>query len=130
MELLILISAIFLTIGIILRSLSGVATLYVGTAILGLAIAICNVLLPSLIKREFPTQLGLMTGVYSIAMNLFGAMASGISIPIAIRLGFGWQGALGIWGILSFIAILLWLPQMKHRKGRTTAESAKRLAVV
>lgn len=126
MELLILISAIFLTIGIILRSLSGVATLYVGTAILGLAIAICNVLLPSLIKREFPTQLGLMTGVYSIAMNLFGAMASGISIPIAIRLGFGWQGALGIWGILSFIAILLWLPQMKHRKGRTTAESAQK----
>ncbi|MGE7092472.1 CynX/NimT family MFS transporter [Lysinibacillus sp. NPDC048646] len=121
MEFLILISVIFLMIGIILRSLSGVATLYVGTAILGLAIAICNVLLPGLIKREFPTQMGLMTGVYSISMNLFGAMASGISVPIAVSLGFGWQGALGVWGILSFVAILLWLPQMKRIKGRTTS---------
>ncbi|QDQ02965.1 MFS transporter [Lysinibacillus fusiformis] len=121
MEFLILISVIFLMIGIILRSLSGVATLYVGTAILGLAIAICNVLLPGLIKREFPTQMGLMTGVYSISMNLFGAMASGLSVPIAVSLGFGWQGALGVWGILSFVAILLWLPQMKRMKGRTTS---------
>ncbi|MFY0517729.1 CynX/NimT family MFS transporter [Lysinibacillus sp. UGB7] len=120
-ELFILISVIFLMFGIILRSLSGVATLYVGTALLGLAIAICNVLLPSLIKREFPTQLGLMTGVYSISMNLFGAMASGISVPIAVGLGFGWQGALGIWGILSFVSILFWLPQIKRRKERATS---------
>jgi len=115
MELIILISVVSLTVGIILRSLSGVATLYIGTAILGLAISICNVLLPSLIKREFPTRIGLMTGMYSISMNLFGAIASGISIPIAVGLGFKWQGALGIWSILSFVSILFWLPQMKRQ---------------
>ncbi|MDI2588915.1 MFS transporter [Psychrobacillus sp. NEAU-3TGS] len=114
-ELIILISVIFLTIGIILRSLSGMANIYIGTAILGFAISICNVLLPSLIKREFPKRMGMMTGVYSISMNLCGAIASGISVPIALGLGFGWQGALGVWGILSFVSILFWLPQMKHR---------------
>ncbi len=113
-EPLLMASAIFLTFGIILRSLSGVTALYIGTAVLGSAIAICNVLMPSLIKREFPKRIGLMTGVYSISMNLFGAIASGISVPIAVGLGFGWQGALGIWGILSFISILFWLPQMKR----------------
>ncbi|MFE8697607.1 CynX/NimT family MFS transporter [Cytobacillus sp. FJAT-53684] len=115
MEPVILVSIIVLSIGIILRSLSGVATLYIGTAVIGMAISVCNVLLPSLIKREFPQRIGLMTGVYSISMNLFGAMASGISVPIAVGLGFGWQGALGIWGILSFVSILFWLPQMKRR---------------
>ncbi|WP_144509777.1 MFS transporter [Bacillus sp. FJAT-22090] len=115
-ELIILISIIFLTLGIILRSFSGISNLYIGTVVLGLAISVCNVLIPSLIKREFPKRIGLMTGVYSISMNLFGAMASGISVPIAIHLGFGWQGALGVWGILSFVSILLWLPQMKHRQ--------------
>lgn len=119
MEQIILGSIIILTLGIILRSLSGIATLYIGTAVIGLAIAVCNVLLPSLIKREFPTKIGLMTGVYSISMNLLGATASGISVPIAIHLGFGWQGALGIWGILSFLSILTWLPQMKRRNRNT-----------
>ncbi|KAA9029916.1 CynX/NimT family MFS transporter [Niallia endozanthoxylica] len=116
-----LVSIILLTIGISLRSVSGVATLYIGTAVLGLAIAAGNVLVPSLIKREFPEKIGLMTGVYSISMNLFGAIASGISVPVAIGLGYGWQGALGVWGILSFVSILFWLPQMKRRSDRTSA---------
>lgn len=113
-ELIILISIILLTFGIILRSMSGVSNLYIGTAILGLAISVCNVLLPSLIKREFPKRIGMMTGIYSISMNLFGAIASGISIPIAMGLGYGWRGALGIWGVLSLVSILFWFPQMKY----------------
>lgn len=120
-EMMILMSIIFLTLGIILRLLSGVAALYIGTAVLGLAISISNVLLPSLIKQEFPTRIGLMTGVYSISMNLLAAIASGLSVPIAIGLGIGWQGGLGIWGILSFVSILFWLPQIKHLNKETAA---------
>lgn len=121
METVILISIVFLTFGITLRSMSGITSLYVGTAVLGLAISVSNVLLPSLIKRGFPERIGLMTGVYSISMNLLGAIASGISVPIAIGAGYGWQGALGIWGVLSFISILFWLPQMKRRNERASA---------
>ncbi|MBA4509115.1 MFS transporter [Clostridium sporogenes] len=113
-ELVLLLSVIFLTVGIILRSLSGVAGLFIGTAIIGLAISVANVLIPSLIKRDFPEKIGVMTGVYSISMNTFGAIASGISVPIATRLGLKWSGALGIWGILSFISTILWLPQVKR----------------
>ncbi|ASA23747.1 CynX/NimT family MFS transporter [Paenibacillus donghaensis] len=112
-ERIILISLIFLVIGIAVRSLSGAVTLYVGTAVLGFAITICNVLLPSLIKREFPQQMGTMTGVYSVSMNLCGAIASGISVPLAVGAGLNWQGALGVWGILSVISILFWIPQLK-----------------
>lgn len=112
-ERIILISLIFLVIGIAVRSLSGAVTLYVGTAVLGFAITICNVLLPSLIKREFPQQMGTMTGVYSVSMNLCGAIASGISVPLAVGAGLNWQGALGVWGILSVISVLFWVPQLK-----------------
>ncbi|HEO8421977.1 CynX/NimT family MFS transporter [Niallia sp. FSL W8-0635] len=125
-EVMIMTSIIFLTIGIILRSLSGgVAPLYIGTAVLGLAISVSNVLLPSLIKQEFPTRIGLMIGVYSISMNLLGAIASGISVPIAIGLGFGWQGGLGIWGMLSFLSILFWFPQVKHLNTETATVQNK-----
>lgn len=127
-EFILFFSIIFLTVGILLRSFSGIASLYIGTAVLGLSIAACNVLLPGLIKREYPERIGLMTGVYSIAMNLFGAIASGVGVPIAVGLGYGWQGALGVWGILSFLAIVFWLPQVRRgsRKGLQARAQAKR----
>ncbi|MWV42486.1 MFS transporter [Paenibacillus sp. HJL G12] len=128
MELIILISLIILTIGIVLRSLSGAINLYLGTAILGFAIAVCNVLLPSLIKREFPNRIGSMTGVYSISMNLCGAIASGISVPLAVGSGLQWQGALGIWAVLSFVSFLLWLPQMRNRTKQVTVSGAQPIA--
>lgn len=103
-----------LAMGIILRSVSGIGTLLLGTVLLGFAISICNVLLPSLIKQEFPTKIGLLTGIYSVAMNLCGAIASGISIPIASDLGLGWKGAIGCWAVLTFISLFVWLPQTHY----------------
>lgn len=123
-ERIIMTALVFLTVGIVIRSLSGAANLFIGTAILGFAIAVCNVLLPSIIKRDFPNKIGSMTGVYSISMNLCGAIASGISIPLAVNAGLKWQGALGIWGILSFVSILCWFPQLRNqsKKSATTSQ--------
>lgn len=125
-ERIILIALIFLTVGIVIRSLSGAANLYIGTAILGFAIAICNVLLPSIIKRDFPNKIGSMTGLYSISMSLCGAIASGISVPLAVNAGLKWQGALGIWGILSFLSILCWLPQLRNQTRQTATTSQQK----
>lgn len=119
-ELLILIALLFLIVGIVIRSLSGAVVLYLGTAILGSAIAVCNVLLPSIIKRDFPHQIGAITGLYSISMSLCGAIASGISVPLAVGAGLKWQGALGIWGILCVVSILCWLPQLRNQTKPTT----------
>ncbi len=46
---------ILLAVGIGIRSLPSVFALYFGTALLGVAIALGNVLIPSLVKRNFPT---------------------------------------------------------------------------
>lgn len=115
-KLLLLCSVIFLMLGILLRSWSGSFGLFLGTAVLGLAISVGNVLIPSLIKREYPQRVGVMTGVYTVSMNIFGATASGISIPLAAGLGLGWAGALRIWAVLCLMAIILWLPQLKGRE--------------
>lgn len=122
-ERIIMIALLFLTVGIVIRSLSGAANLFIGTAILGFAIAVCNVLLPSIIKRDFPNKIGSMTGIYSISMNLCGAIATGISVPLAVNAGLKWQGSLGIWGILSFVSILCWLPQLRNQTKQTTTSS-------
>lgn len=120
---------IVLTGAIIIRSLPSIAALFVGTALLGMAIAIANVLLPSLIKRDFASRVGLMTGLYSVVMNLGAALASGFSIPIAEQLGFGWQGMLACWALLALISSAAWIPQIRKMKriNQTSAQSgAKR----
>lgn len=115
-EITLLAGMIALTVGILIRSIPGVGLLFLGTLLLGLAISVGNVLVPSLIKREFPERVGVMTGIYAVSMNLCGAIASGISIPITRGMGLGWGAALGCWALLSFIAILIWLPQLRNRR--------------
>lgn len=65
-----------------------------------------------------------MTGVYSVSMNLSGAIASGVSVPVARDLGFGWNGALGIWGVLVLLAALFWLPQARASRGSAIAATS------
>lgn len=122
MEWTIALSLLLLLIGITVRSLTGIGFLFAGTLLIGLAIAIGNVLLPGFIKMNFPLKIGLMTGMYAVFMNLFGALGSGLSVPISSIDGFGWQGALGFWGILAIIAFLIWIPQL--RKQHDTPEAS------
>lgn len=108
-------SIVLLIAGIAMRSGGSVPLLILGTAIIGVAIAFGNVLLPSIIKDRFPLHVGLLTAVFSVVMNLSAALGAGIAYPVA-ETSFGWQGSLGIWAILGILAVVIWLPQLKHRK--------------
>ncbi|MBP1992941.1 CynX/NimT family MFS transporter [Paenibacillus eucommiae] len=117
-------SLVLLLIGMAIRSSWGIGTLLIGTIILGLAISICNVLMPSFIKEKYPLKIGMMIGVYSVAMNLCGAVASGVSVPLANQAGLGWNGALGIWSLLALAALFWWIPQLsrtQQQKAKTSA---------
>ncbi|GAA0137544.1 MFS transporter [Paenibacillus sp. YSY-4.3] len=103
---------IIMTAGILLRSMPNIPALFLGTALIGSGIAVCNVLLPGLIKRDFPHRIGLMTSLYTSSMNGWAAIASGISIPLSR--GAGWRGALVYWVILSAITAVAWVPQLRR----------------
>lgn len=107
METTLLIAMLFLSIGVFIRSLGDVSTLLLGTLILGMAIAVGNILMPGLIKSSFPYRIGLMTGIYSVSMNIFGALASGISVPIASAPGLDWRNAMQVWSIISIVAVVV-----------------------
>lgn len=109
-------SLLLLMAGILLRSEGSSTLLLIGTFLIGVGIAFANVLLPSLLKLSFPLHIGLMTGLYSASMNISATLASGIAVPIANDSSYGWQSALGIWGIITFIAILVWIPQIRIQR--------------
>lgn len=48
---------ICLFFGIVCRSLPSTGTLFTGILLIGLAIAVCNVLIPSLVKRDLVQKL-------------------------------------------------------------------------
>ncbi|MCM3134545.1 MFS transporter [Paenibacillus polysaccharolyticus] len=116
LETALLLAVIIVTSGITLRLLPSVLALYAGTALLGCGIALSNVLLPSLIKRDFPLRVGIVTGLYSVSMNMFASISSGLSVPVAEASSLGWRASLGVWAMLSLLAVFLWLPQA--RRGR------------
>lgn len=110
-ERLIFISILFLILGLYLRVFGSLMTLFLGSILIGVGICFGNVLMPGFIKQEFPDHLGLMTGIYSVAMNLTAALAAGFSIYIGDWSGHGWKGSLGIWIFLSVIGLIVWIPQ-------------------
>ncbi|REK77935.1 MFS transporter [Paenibacillus paeoniae] len=107
-------AAALLTAAIAVRSLPSVYALFLGTALLGAAIAFGNVLLPSLVKRDYPDKVGLMTGVYTVAMNLGAAIGSGISVPLTEGLGFSWQATLAVTALVAFLSAVVWLPLLRR----------------
>lgn len=113
--------------GAALRLLDSVVALFAGTVVIGAGIAVANVLLPGLIKRDFPTRAGLMTGLYS--MSLFGgaALAAGVTVPFQQAVGLNWRATLACWGALAALALVCWLPQIRTRT-RVPAAAARAAA--
>jgi CP family cyanate transporter-like MFS transporter len=111
---LLLLTMIAIVVGIAIRLDTALVALYAGTIVLGSGIAVANVLVPGLIKRDFSSQAGLMVGLYSVGLCLSGAIAAGLTVPAEDLFGIGWRPAVALWGIFAVLALLMWAPQVRH----------------
>jgi MFS transporter, CP family, cyanate transporter len=112
-----------LAAGIALRLLPSIPALFIGSAIAGVGIAVTNVLLPGVIKRDYPNRVGVMMGVYSLCLNGGAALAAAASVPIGAATHTNWRVALASWGLLTILALLLWLPRAIARPDEVGAQS-------
>ena len=109
-----MVAMLALALGLFTRVTDGPGLLFAGTVVVGGAIAIGNVLVPPLIKRDFPERSGLMMGVYATAVSGSAAVASGSTVPLSEAIGLGWRGGLGVWAVPALVAALVWLPQLRR----------------
>lgn len=112
---------VVLLLGLLVRLVPGLEFLFAGTVLAGAAIAIGNVLLPILVRRNFPARIGLVTGMYTTALVGFAALAAGVSVPVADAFGGGWRPGLAIWALPAAVALLAWAPQLLRRQATTAA---------
>ncbi|XVV16798.1 CynX/NimT family MFS transporter [Actinoplanes sp. CA-131856] len=105
---------VVLAVGLVVRSLPAMPLLWIGTALLGVAIAVLNVVLPALVKRDFPQRIGQVTGAYSAVQSVFGAIAAGAAVPIASLTAAGWRLPMGMWAGLALIGLGALAPQLRR----------------
>lgn len=94
-------SFIVLNAGILMRAYLGRPGIFVGTIIIGAAIAVGNVLLPAVVKSYFPERIASMTSLYTVIMQVASAVSTAVSVPLAVRLG--WESALSVWLVTALL---------------------------
>jgi MFS transporter, CP family, cyanate transporter len=111
---------VVLTLGLAARGLplpgaSALPLLLVGTVACGAAIALGNVLLPSIVKRDFAHRIGLMSGLYTTAICASAALGAGLTYPV-FQATDSWRGSLAVWAAPAAVVVLLLVPvAVRHR---------------
>jgi MFS transporter, CP family, cyanate transporter len=100
--------------GLMVRLAPGVVWLYAGTTIAGIGVALGNVLVPSLVKRDFHERAGFMTGIYTMAISTSAGLGAGLTVPIEDAIGHGWRPALAVWALPALLAGAIWVPFARH----------------
>ena len=110
--------------GIALRTVGPGWAVFVGTAILGAGIAVGNVLLPSLIRRDFPAHVTVMTASFALTMGVASALASALAIPLSRSSPSGWRFSTGVTLVLPIAAAIVWSFQLRSRSVPLAGASA------
>ncbi len=119
---------LLLTLGLVVRSVpvpdgGAMVPLLAGTVFSGAAIALSNVVLPSIVKQDFVNHLGLMSGLYTTAICGSAALGAGLTFPAYEGVG-DWRLALGVWAVPVLVTAGLLVPViLRHRSGARPATS-------
>jgi CP family cyanate transporter-like MFS transporter len=109
---------LLLALGTAMRGLSSIPLLFIGSALAGACIAVGNVLLPGLVKRDFADRAALMTGFYTMALCAGAAGAAGFTLPLEKAFGGSMAAALAVWALPALVVGLIWLPQVLSTKNQ------------
>ena len=111
--------------GEVCRSYTGALGLFIGTAIIGVGIAIGNVIIPGIIKLYFSEKVGFVTSIYTSGMCIFAAVGAGVSVPLAKGMNLGWKNTLCVWFFLTLVTIVIWLPQIREKAQTSSGSKGK-----
>ncbi|MDI9916838.1 MFS transporter [Rhodococcus sp. IEGM 1379] len=116
MEAVIAVALGVICLGAGVRSLNSDVALWCGTVALGAGIAVLNVVMPALLKRDFPDHVAVITGVYMSAQAMAAALSTSTAVPIAEATDAGWRLALGVWAIPPMVGIAVLAPRILRKR--------------
>ncbi|GAA0899391.1 MFS transporter [Pseudonocardia zijingensis] len=113
------VALVAVTAGLVVRVLGGPALMIAATVIATSGVAIAGVLVPVVVRAGFPARIGLVTGLYTAALQAGATLGFALTPLLATGLG-GWRPALASWATLGALALAGWAAW-----GRPAAASAR-----
>ncbi|HEY0001047.1 MAG TPA: MFS transporter [Actinoplanes sp.] len=105
-----------LAAGLAVRPYAPGTALFLLFSVLALAgIAVVNVLLPMVVKQRFGTQVGSVTGLYTVALNVGATAAAAGTVPVTSAFGGDWRLGLACWAVVALLALPAWVPLALQR---------------
>jgi len=91
------------------------AVLFASALVAGFGIAIGQSLLPAIVRGRFAGQGMLVTGMYSMSINVGAAVAAAAAVPVAAASGH-WTVGLAVWALPAAAAFPVWLAIASRRE--------------
>lgn len=117
---------LLLALGAHLRMISNIALLYIGTVIIGLAVAIGNVTPSVIARRDFPKNVGGVLGLVTGAISFSACFAALLTYPLTEKFN-SWRPAIELWAVLPLIAWLGWRSYSRGHKDNEVLTSPRNL---
>lgn len=111
----ILLALLCIAAGDFARSFGGGVGIWLGTVVFASAIAVGNVLVPVIAKRDYAGHVAMATGVYSGCITAGSATAGLLSAPLAQMWG-GWRASLAFWSVPPLVVAVLWALRILHNR--------------
>lgn len=111
----ILLALLCIAAGDFARSFGGGVGIWLGTVVFASAIAVGNVLVPVIAKRDYAGHVAMATGVYSGCITAGSATAGLLSAPLAQMWG-GWRASLAFWSVPPLVVAALWALRILHNR--------------
>lgn len=121
----ILLALLCIAAGDFARSFGGGVGIWLGTVVFASAIAVGNVLVPVIAKRDYAGHVAMATGVYSGCITAGSATAGLLSAPLAQMWG-GWRASLAFWSVPPLVVAVLWALRILHNRKIVVALAAVR----
>jgi CP family cyanate transporter-like MFS transporter len=124
LERLIALCAALTVVAALLAGLGTAPALFASSCLAGIGVAVSQATVPTLIRMRFPQSTGRMTGAYSMALPLGGALASATTVPIFRIFDDRWAPALAVWALPAALALAAWMPMAV--RGRSLLHASER----
>ena len=118
-----LILSVVIFFAVLGRGWLGFGAMLIGTAVAGLAIAVANVLLPSVVRLRFPNRVAPITAAYTTILAIAASASSALAVPMSAWLG-GWNMSLIAWSVPGLIAVVLWASQSRDQTTHVRVEAS------
>lgn len=102
-------------VGSVVRGVPGWQSVFLGTLVAGVGVAVGNVVGPVLIRILTPRHTGAMTGLYTALVGASAGIASGLTVPLRHVFG-GVHPALAVWGIAPVVGLAVLLLVLRRRR--------------